>query len=230
MHDSRLVLSALLVTLVATMATAQALKPCDLMAMLDSKDPAVAQKGVDGFMKMGANGAVPLVCFLAGKAPNVPRPGEAAKRRAEATLVKLGAAAVPAALKYLPGGNEELRTRLVRVLAQVRDSRRNAPLLRLWESEKSDRVRSALVAAVVSVDRAKALGLLRQRIGSALPRELQAIAAQLALHGTAADLSRALSRVSAVKRPAFIKEAIAQVKAAGGAAASEAIKRLKDLL
>ena len=118
----------------------------------------------------------------------------------------------------------------MRVLAQVRDSRRNAPLLKLWESEKSDRVRSALVAAVVSVDRAKALGLLRQRIGSALPRELQAIAAQLALHGTAADLSRALSRVSAVKRPAFIKEAIAQVKAAGGAAASEAIKRLKDLL
>jgi hypothetical protein len=230
MHDGRIALSALLVTLVATMATAQALKPCDLMEMLDSKDPAVAQRGVDGFMKMGANGAVPLVCFLAGKAPNVPRPGEAAKRRAEATLVKLGAASVPAAVQYLPGGDEELRTRLVRVLAQIKDGRRDTPLLKLWESEKSDRVRSALVAALVSIDRTKALGLLRQRVASALPRELQAIAAQLALHGTAADLTRVLAQVSIAKRPAFIAEAIAQVKAMGGAAADRAIRRLKDLL
>ena len=110
----------------------------------------------------------------------------------------------------------------MRILAQIKDDRRNEPLLALWKSEKSDKVRAALVAAIMSIDLAKGLSMLRTRVTSALPRELQAIAAQLAIHGTAADVSKIMSRIATKDRIAFVQAVIAQVKAIGGSAATKA--------
>jgi len=219
-----------LLALSACTAMAQPLKPCDLMKMLMSKDEAVAKKGADGFLKLGANAAVPLVCFIAGQAAGCTNPGETAKRRAEGLLVKLAGDAVPPILERLGTKNEEFRKRLVRILAQIKDDRRNEPLLALWKSEKSDKVRAALVAAIMSIDLAKGLSMLRTRVTSALPRELQAIAAQLAIHGTAADVSKIMSRIATKDRIAFVQAVIAQVNAIGGSAATKAIQRLKACL
>ena len=126
-------------------------KPCDLMKMLQSLAPATVQKGIAGFVAMGEKGAVPLVCYMGGKAAACPRPTAAGKLNAERALVRIGSDALSAAQDELGSKNEELRVRLVRVLGQITDIRREAPLKRRWEVERSDRVRAALVATMTTL-------------------------------------------------------------------------------
>jgi hypothetical protein len=226
-----LALSALAALLPAGGAhAAQLTKPCELMKMLASGNAATVQKGIQGFLDMGANAGAPLICYIAGKAAAAAHPTEAGKAQAEKALVKLGKVAVPAILRFLPRESEDVRARLVRVLAQIRDDRRVEPLLRLWQSERADRVRAALVSALVSIQGSRAVAQLRARIPSAGMLERTALAAQLALRGTANDLRQVLQKVPAGQRAAFLARAAQQVRALGGPAAAEATKRLKSLV
>lgn len=228
----RSVLSGMvLVAVLAAGSAAQAapVKPCDLMKMLMSSHAATVQKGVQGFVDMGEMAATPLVCFVAGKAAGAPTPTAQGKTNGERALIKLGSQAVPAILERLRGGSEETRMRLVRVLAQIPDSRRAAPLMELWKTEKADQVRAALVGAVVSLKGSQAVLLLRSRIASAGLAERVPLAAQLALRGTLADLQKLLARVPSANVPAFLTQVALQVRAIGGPAVGEAIQRIKSL-
>lgn len=152
-------------------ATAQALKPCDLMKMMMNADQQIARQGIDGFVKLGQMGAVPLLCFLSGQAPGAPAATGQGKSNAEKALVKIGSAAVPAIVERLGTSDEEFRTRLVRVLGQIRDPRITQPLMNLWKSEKSDRVRRMLVDSLARILKpGELLPLLRERIPLPGPR------------------------------------------------------------
>jgi hypothetical protein len=222
--------AAVVLTGTAGAAAASPTKPCELMKMLGSRNAATVQKGIQGFVEMGEKGGAPLVCYMAGKAAGVARPTEIGKANAERALLKLGSDAIPAILKFLATSSEDVRVRLVRVLGQIRDDRRVKPLLRLWECEQADRVRAALVGALVSIRGIRAVAQLRARIPSAGTLERVALAAQLALRGTLSDLKQLLQKVPAKQRATFLARTIQQVRAWGGPAVAEATKRLKALM
>lgn len=216
--------------LACCVATAQPLKPCDLMKMMMSADQQVVRQGIDGFVKLGQLGAVPLLCFISGQAPGAPAANAQGKSNAEKALVKIGSAAVPAIVERLGTSDEEFRTRLVRVLGQIRDPRITQPLMNLWKSEKSDRVRRILVDALGRMLKPEdLLPLLRERIPAAGPQELRALAGQLALHARTIDLGRVLARIPTDKLKQFGLDVVMDLKAMGGNAASAAIKRLETL-
>ena len=206
-----------LIALTTTWALAQPVKPCDLMKLMLDPDEATAQRGIDGFLQMGAMGAVPLVCFTAGKAPGCPDPTPLGKLRGEEALVRIGSGAVPAVLARLNTTDKEYQSRLVRVLAGIKDVRREQPLKQLWPTEKSDRVRAALVHAMMQIHvdgskKQKGLELLRERIAKAKVRELRALAMQFAVHGTDQDLAKVLASDDAGKRDEFISATIKEMK------------------
>ncbi len=211
-------------------AVAQPLKPCDLMKMMLSKDEATARRGIDGFVRMGEMATMPLVCFVSGKAPGCPAPPNRGKMRGETALVKMGRVAMPAILERINTTDDEFRTRLVRVLGQIKDIRRDKPLLRLWGTEKTDRVRSALPAAIVSVKKpAAALPMLRNRVMEAGPRELQALMVQFALYGTDDDLASVMARVPSKRTVQFIRKVTQDLKQIRTDAAKAALLRLQSL-
>lgn len=228
---TRSALAVLALALVCSAATAEPVKPCELMKMMMSSDQAVVKQGVGGFVELGRMGAVPLVCFISGQAPGAPVANEQGKRNAEEALVKIGAAAVPAILERLATRDEEFRTRLVRVLGQVRDPRIGAALMNLWRSEESDRVRRALVHAVAghTGKPQDLLRLLRERIPAAGPQELRALAGELALRAKTVDLTKLLARVPAAQMKQFGLDVVADLKALGGDAATAAIKRFEAI-
>ncbi|MBP8953704.1 MAG: HEAT repeat domain-containing protein [Armatimonadetes bacterium] len=227
---NRLYIAALGLALVCCVATAQPLKPCDLMKMMMNADQDVAQQGIDGFVKLGQMGAVPLVCFISGQAPGAPAANEQGKSNAEKALVKIGAAAVPAIIERLGSSDEEFRTRLVRVLGQIKDPRIAQPLMNLWKREKSDRVRRMLVSSLArTLKPGELLPLLRERIPAAGPQELRALAGQLALQARTIDLGKVIARIPTDKIKQFVEDVVSDLKAMGGNAAAAAIKRLETL-
>ncbi|NSW57987.1 MAG: HEAT repeat domain-containing protein [Armatimonadetes bacterium] len=216
--------------LACSVANAQPMKPCDLMKMMMSDDQDVVKQGIDGFVSLGKMGAVPLVCFISGQAPGAPVATEQGKSNAEKALVKIGSAAVPAIIERLGSSDEEFRTRLVRVLGQIRDPRITQPLMNLWKSEKSDRVRRMLVGSLARVLKPGALlPLLRERIPAAGPQELRALAGQLALQARTIDLGKVIARIPTDKLKQFVQDVVSDLKAIGGNSAAAAIQRLETL-
>ena len=218
---------AMAVALLTVGVGAQQMKPCDLMKLMLKEDEDEAKKGVDGFVRMGGRGALPLVCFVSGNAPGAPPATDLGKYRGEQALVKIGVGGLPVILDRLTTKDDEARARLIVVLATIRDAQREAPLTKLWASEKSDRVRGALVHATmqIHVDRAKpedkeaasqnlekGLQLLRERTAKAKQRELRALAIQFAMRGTDDDLQSVLQRVEKPQRKEFVTKAIAELR------------------
>lgn len=225
------VLPLVLTLALPALLQADAVKPCDLMKMLSSTDPETVERGIRGFVDMGENAATPLVCFLAGKAPGFPNAPEYARRNGEEALVRIGSPVVPPLLGHLNTPDESLRARLVRVLGRIKDVRRDKPLMALWTSEKSDRVRAALVGAIVALKSTleEALDLLRARVPTAANRELTALCVQFAMHGTDRDLEAVLERVGPARRSAFITGVVRELKELKGDQARKAIARLEAL-
>jgi len=209
-------------------AHAQFLKPCDLMKMLSSEDEAEGRKGIEGFVQMGPMAAVPLVCFISGTAPGCPNPPDLARSRGEQALVKIGSAAMPALLERLGAKDEQFRTRLVRVLGQIKDVRREQALRALWKTEKSDRVRGALAGALMALGKPdKGLPILRRRIPVARLRELQGLLGQFAMYGADEDMQATLSRVPQTKHATVIAGVVSDLKRIASKQALTAVKRLK---
>lgn len=209
---------------------AEPVKPCELMKMLQSQDETVAQRGIDGFLQMGQMAAVPLVCFISGTAPGALNPNELGRRRGEEILIKLGSAAVPAALERLATQDDGFRTRLVRILGRVTDPRGAAALARLWNSETSDRVRGALAqTAAAYLKPEEVLEKLRTRIPAAGPRELRGLAHQLLLLAKPIDVGKVLARIPTSQIQSFASDVIAELQRLGTEAAQRAVALLNRL-
>lgn len=210
-------------------ANAQQYKPCDYMKMMLSADKATAKRGMDAFLKMGARGATPLVCFIAGTAPGCPDATEVGRQRGERVLVEIGSDAVPSILQRLNDPDDGLRTRLVRVLGRIQDSRGREAMRKLWDTEKVDRVRAALVTALTAGPGWDAAALLPPRYAPAGPKERAAIVAYWALKDKGEQVSAALQPLGKDDRGKVIDGAIQVLKDRGGKAARAAIARLKAL-